>query len=144
MASLATPAREPKSKALNLAVTTASAKSRVRRGDLAREIGVCDRQLRRMMKSGTMSPDQCRAILHALGVPPTWALLLAELDHPELIGTDEQDFLANFVPALVALLAERPRSLSPRWAPQAARFIDERLFHLGRLSEQRTLDALLS
>lgn len=144
MASLAAPVVERKHAALNVAVTAASAKSLKTRVELAREVGVCDRQLRRMIKSGTMNPEQCRLILLALGVPPTWALLLAEIGHPELIGTDEQDFLATFVPELVSLLADRPRSLNAGWAPQAARFIDEKLFNLGRLSEQRLMDALLS
>lgn len=133
-----------KPSALNVAVTAASAKSKKRRGELAREVGVCDRQLRRMIKSGTMAPEQCRIIILALGVPPTWALLLAELDHPELIGTDEQDFLAKFVPQLISLLAQRPRSLKPDWAPQAARFMDEKLFNLGRMTDQRMVETLLS
>lgn len=144
MPSLPTQAGEPKRNISSVAVTAASAKSKMRREELAREVGVCDRQLRRLIQQGTMGPEQCRLILLALGVQPTWALLLAELDHPELIGTDEQDFLATFVPQFIALLAERPRSIKPDWAPHAARFIDEKLFIMGRANDQRLVETLLA
>ena len=143
MPSIQGAATDPTASAAQQAVLVASRRNHRRRAEIAQETGLGDRQLRRILGGASTSIEQCRALLTAYGIPPTIALLLAELGHPDLIGTDEQDFLARFIPTLVDLLKERPRSINPKWATYVARHIDERLYEIGLAVDQRLVEQVL-
>lgn len=106
--------------------------------DLLARAGLSKDQLSRALKgSRHLSSEEAIAILAAAGLPARGALTLALFGRQDLAGEWARSGMAAFLETLVAALPDALAAeigdtsdrVDPRWGPQAARFVAQRIAH---------------
>lgn len=112
--------------------------SGVSQRDLVSRVGLSKDQVSRALKgSRHLSPGEAVALLTAAGLPARGALTLALFGREDLAAEWARSGMAGFLEALIAALPDALTAeigdtsdrVDPRWGPQAARFVAQRIAH---------------
>ena len=130
--------QEAPSSALHQVVADLVGQSGVTQRDLVARAGLSKDQVSRALKgSRHLSPDEAVALLTAAGLPARGALTLALFGRQDLAGEWARSGMASFLETLIAALPDALTAeigdtsdrVDPRWGPQAARFVAQRIAH---------------
>lgn len=106
--------------------------------DLVDRAGLSKDQISRALRGArTLSSAEALALLEAAGLPARGALTLALYGRHDLAGEWTGSGMAAFLETLVAALPDALEQaigdssdrVDPRWGPQAARFVAQRIAH---------------
>lgn len=116
---------------LQTATKVAREKSQLQKSQIAERAGMSLRMLHRLTTGTTRATESQRhRILLACNLPSATSRLLAEINHPELIGTPSHDWLDSFiyraVSNLASIRAENGADVDGRWAASDAALIFSR------------------
>lgn len=129
---------------LQTATKVAREKSQLQKSQIADRAGMSLRMLHRLTSGATRATDNQRhRILMACNLPSATSRLLAEINHPELIGTPSHDWLDSFLTKavcnLASIRADNGADVDGRWAASDAALIFSRWCSV--MDRQRELSA---
>ena len=133
-----TPLPQEHGDALSRVVTTLIDRSGKSQRDLTQRAGLSKDQISRALRgTRSLTSAEALALLEAAGLPAKGALTLALYGRDDLASAWTGSGLAAFLETLVAALpdaleqavGETSDRIDPRWGPQAARFIAQRIAH---------------